>query len=42
MAAGIPDECPECGGSVQLAEGFMNTDPYTCIDCGHNFNRSDG
>lgn len=37
MAAGIPDECPECGGGVRLAEGFGDTLPYTCTDCDHNF-----
>lgn len=42
MTAGIPEECPECGGSVQLAEGFGKTLPYTCTDCGHNFRSANG
>lgn len=37
MGASMPDECPDCGGDVRLAQGFGDTDPYTCADCGLNF-----
>jgi len=40
VAAGIPDECPKCGGDVQLAEGFGTTLPYTCVECGNNFSEA--
>lgn len=41
MSLGIPDDCPECGGDVQLAEGFGGTLPYTCVECGHNFKQAE-
>ncbi|WP_255475240.1 hypothetical protein [Halapricum sp. CBA1109] len=37
MSFETPEECPECGGDVQLAEGFGSTLPYSCTECGHNF-----
>lgn len=41
MSFDIPDSCPECGGDVQLAQGFGSTLPYTCTECGHNFSKAD-
>lgn len=40
MSFGTPDSCPECGGDVQLAEGFGDTLPYTCTECGNNFGKA--
>lgn len=41
MSFDIPDACPECGGDVELAQGFGGTSPYACVDCEHNFSKSD-
>lgn len=40
MGLGIPDECPKCGGDVQLGQGFGDTLPFTCTDCEHNFSNT--
>jgi hypothetical protein len=42
MSFGVPEDCPERGGDVQLAEGFRKSLLYSCVECGHNFRRAQG